>query len=177
MRAPSLCLMLLLTAAPAIAQEPAPKLPVSVDRIRAALEQQPARSLFSTLPSDQPTFRIDVKERNRLQDLIATLDFRSGPTPAGGLYSAEQQRVLWPTTNYPLQQPYAAFSQPELLTIMVENLAGKYLLGKAVGAITSADRARAESAAREEVRHAIGEYCAAQPNGGAGIAICTTPTQ
>jgi hypothetical protein len=165
-------------AAASPVQDAAPSnLPVSVDRIRAALAQQPARPLFTTLPTDQPTFRVEVRERNRLQELMATLDFKSGPTPAGGLYSAEQQRVMFPSTNNPLVQPYAAFSQSELLTVMVENLAGKYLLGRTLGAITSADRARAEAAARDEVRHAIADYCAAQPNAGAGIAICTTPPQ
>ena len=153
------------------------KLPVSVDRIRAALEQQPTRPLFNVPPSDLPMFRVDVQERNRIQELLATLDFKSGPTPAGGLHSAEQQRVMFPTTNNPLQQPYAAFSQSELLTVVVENLAGKYLVGKAVGAITSAERARALAAARDEVRRTIAEYCTAQPDAGAGIAICTNLIQ
>ena len=35
--------------------------------------------------------------------------------------------------------------------------------------------AAAEAAAREELRRTIILYCAAQPNGGAGIEICTTP--
>jgi hypothetical protein len=149
-------------------------LPVSLDRIRKALEQQPVPLL--KLP-DQPTFRIDVQERNRLQELLATLDFRSGPTPAGGLYAAEMQRVMFPSVSNPLMQPLAAFSQPELLTIIIENLAGKYLMGKALGAITAADRERAEAAAREEVRDTIAQYCSGQPNNGSGIKICTNGTQ
>ena len=156
------------------AQETAkPDLPVSLDRIRKALEQQPVQPLLK-LP-DQPTFKIEVRERNRLQELLSTLDFRGGPTPAGGLYAAEMQRVMFPSVSNPLAQPYAAFNQPELLTIIIENLVGKYLIGKAFGAITSADRARAEAAARDEVRQTIAEYCAGQPNGGAGIKICTDP--
>jgi len=67
--------------------------------------------------------------------------------------------------------------QPELLTIIIENLVGKYLIGKAFGAITAAERERAEAAAREEVRQTIAQYCAGQPNNGAGIKICTNPTQ
>ena len=185
-----------LAAVPAHAQEPSPSspatsataatspiqdaaagnLPVSIERIRAALEQQPTRSLFATLPNDQPTFRVEVKERNRLQDLVASLDFRGGPTPAGGLYAAEMQRVMFPTTSNPLQQPYAAFSQSELLTVLVENLAGKYLGGRALSAVTSAERARAEAAAREEVRHTIADYCTTQP-GAARLAMCAMATQ
>ena len=150
-------------------------LPVSLDHIRKALEQQPAQPLLK-LP-DHPTFRIEVQERTRLQELLATLNFKSGPTPAGGVYAAEMQRVMFPSVSNPLMQPYAAFNQPELLTIIIENLVGKYLIGKAFGAINAADRERAEAAAREEVRQTIAQYCAGQPNGGAGIKICANATQ
>ena len=150
-----------------------PNLPVSLDRIRKALEQQPAQPLLR-LP-ETPTFKIEVRERNRIQELLATLDFKSGPTPAGGLYAAEMQRVMFPSVSNPLVQPYAAFNQPELLTIIIENLVGKYLIGKAFGAITTADRERAEAAARDEVRQTIAQYCAGQPDNGAGIKICSTP--
>lgn len=150
-----------------------PNLPVSLDRIRKALERQPAQPLLR-LPNT-PIFRIEVRERNRLQELLATLDFRGGPTPAGGLYAAEMQRVMFPSVSNPLTQPYAAFNQPELLTIILENLLGKYLIGKAFSAITAADRERAEAAAREDVRQTIAQYCAGQPNNGEGIKICSTP--
>jgi hypothetical protein len=150
-------------------------LPVSLDHIRKALEQQPAKPLLK-LP-DQPTFRIDVQERNKLQELLATLDFKGGPTPAGGIYAAEMQRVMFPSVSNPLVQPYAAFNQPELLTVIIENLIGKYLIGKALNSITEAERARAEAAAREEVRQTIAQYCAGQPNNGAGIKICATSEQ
>jgi hypothetical protein len=83
------------------------------------------------------------------------------------------QRQVWNPVDNPLRQPYAAFNQPELLTIRVENLVGKYLGGKAMNAITSAERAHALAAAQTEVRSAIDEYCAAQPNHGAGIQICS----
>ncbi len=156
------------------AQEAAqPNLPVSLDRIRKALEQQPAQPLLR-LP-ETPTFKIEVRERNRIQELLATLDFRGGPTPAGGLYAAEMQRVMFPSVSNPLTQPYAAFNQPELLTIIIENLVGKYLIGKAFGALTGAERERAEAAAREDVRQTIAQYCAGQPDNGAGIKICSTP--
>ena len=151
-------------------------LPVSIDRIRKALEQKPLKPLFG-LPEETPTFRIEVQERNRLQELIATLDFRSGPVPAGGLYAAEMQRVMFPTSSKPLQQPLAAFSQPELLTVLIQTIAGTYLAGRAVDAITNADRAAAEAAAREELRRTISLYCAEQPNGGAGISICAKPPE
>jgi len=170
-------------AAPATSPPPAPtaesqpakpaELPVSVDRIRQALEHPP---LFPVQPPiNQPLFRVDVQQRNRLQDIVSTLNFSSGPTPAGGLYAAEAQRVMFPSVSNPLRQPYAAFSQSELLTIIIENLAGRYLANKLVGAITANDRAAAEVAAREELRRTIAEYCAGQPNQGADITICTNP--
>ena len=150
-------------------------LPVSLDRIRGALEQQPAHSLLGL--EKPPVFRLEVRERNRLQELLATLDFKSGPTPAGGMYMAEQQRVMFPSTTNPLQQPFAAFNQPELLTILIENLVGKYLGGRAIAAVTSAERAQAEAAARAEVRGAVADFCAVQPNGGTRLKICSTPIQ
>jgi hypothetical protein len=165
-------------SAPPAAQRPPPTaedLPVSIDRIRKALERPP---LFPVQgPLNQPLFRVDVQERNRLQDILSTLDFSSGPTPAGGTYAAEMQRVMFPTVSNPLRQPYAAFSQPELLTIILENLAGRYLANKLIGAVTANDRAAAEAAARDELRRAVAQYCAGQPNRGAGIKICVDPPQ
>jgi hypothetical protein len=148
-------------------------LPVSLDHIRKGLEQ-PAR-LVLKLP-DNPTFKIEIQERTRLQELLATLDFKGGPTPAGGVYAAEMRRVMFPSVSNPLMQPYAAFNQSELLTIIIENLVGKYLIGKAFGAINAGERERAEAAAREEVRQTIAQYCASQPDNGAGIKICTNTT-
>lgn len=161
--------------APTAASQPAKPadLPVSLDRIREALERPP---LFPVqAPINQPLFRVDVQQRNRLQDIVSTLNFSSGPRPAGGLYAAEAQRVMFPSVSNPLRQPYAAFSQSELLTIIIENLAGRYLADKLVGAVTANDRAAAEAAARDELRRTVAEYCAGQPNQGAGITICTNP--
>ena len=149
-------------------------LPVSLDKIRDALQQQPVQTLRGL--NDVPNFKVEIHDHPKvsLDDLMKSLNFKSGPVPAGGLYGFEQQRQMWNPTDHPLQQPYAAFSQSELVTILVENVIGKYLAGKAVSALTSAERAHAEAAAREEVHRAITEYCAAQPNSGAGIQICTS---
>lgn len=162
------------TASPA-EDVPQLNLPVSLDRIRRGLEQKPLRPLFGL--RETPTFRIEVQERNRLQDLIASLDFRGGPVPAGGLYAAEMQRVMFPSASNPLRQPFAAFNQPELLTILIQTIAGKYLAGRAINAITNAEQAAAEEAARRELARTIGLYCAAQPNGGTAIEICRNQTE
>src|SRR5262245_10978244 len=160
-------------------KKPEQGLPVSIDKIKKELEQQQQQPQLLRNLEDKPTFKLEVKEKPKisLDDLIKSLNYKAGPVPAGGVYAAEVQRQVWNPTNYPLSQPYAAFNQGELLTILVENLVGKYLGGKASNAITGAMREHAVATAREEVQQAIDEYCAAQPNRGAGIQICDKPVQ
>jgi hypothetical protein len=150
-------------------------LPVSLTKIREALATTPPLSL-STI-DERPTFRIQIQERQKIDELLATLNFKAGPVPAGGIYMAEQNRIMFPWVDNPLRQNLAAFNQPELLTILIENLVGKYLGGKALNAISKSERANAEAAAKEEVRSAVAQYCGSQPNAGAGIQICDTPVR
>ena len=149
-----------------------PTLPVSLAKIREALETTPILSLRTI--DERPTFRIQIQERQKIEELLATLTFKTGPIPAGGLRMAEQDRIMFPSVDNPLRQPLAAFNQPQLLTILIENLVWKYLSGKALNAISNAERAHAEAAAKEEVRSAVALYCSAQPAQGAGIQICDT---
>ncbi len=90
------------------------------------------------------------------------MDFNGGPAVAGGVYAYEVNKQTFPAVDNPSRQPYGAFNQPELLTIVVENLAVKYLGGRALNAVSSAERARAEQAARDQVQQAIADYWAAQ---------------
>jgi len=196
MRLMALLFTAILTASPARAQQPppsaapesssveqdttqkqesknaGPSLPFSVAKIRQALEQTPTISLRTI--DERPTFRIQILERQKIEELLASLNFKAGPVPAGGIYMYEQQRQMFNAVDHPLMQPFAAFNQGELLTILIENLVGKYLGGRAIGAISKAERARAEAAAREDVRVAVEHYCNAQPNAGAGIQICSS---
>ena len=184
-----------LAASPAAAQQPASSpapetedtrdtkatkgaelsLPVSVAKIREALETTPTLSLRTI--DERPTFRIQIQDRRKIEELLATLNFKAGPVPAGGVYMAEQQRVMFPSVDNPMMQPYAAFNQSQLLTILLENLLRKYLGDKAMSAISNAERTHALTAAKEEVRVAVAQYCSAQPNQGAGIQICDTPVR
>jgi hypothetical protein len=150
-------------------------LPVSLSKIREALATTPTLSLRTA--DEAPIFRVQILERQKLEELLATLNYKAGPIPAGGIYMAEQDRIMFPAVDNPLRQPLAAFSQPELLTILIENLVGTYLGGKALNAISHAERARAEAAAKDEVRNAVAQYCASQPNNGAGTQICDTPVR
>jgi hypothetical protein len=147
-------------------------LPVSLDKIREGLQQKPGLSLRAL--DERPTFRVQILERQKIEELLATLNFKAGPTPAGGIYMYEQQRQMFNPVDRPLMQPYAAFNTGQLLTILIENLVGKYLGGKAIDAVSKMERARAEANARDEVRAAVAQYCNAQPNLGVGIQICDT---
>jgi hypothetical protein len=150
-------------------------LPVSLAKIREALETTPTLSLRTV--DERPIFRVQIRERQKIEELIATLNFKAGPVPAGGVYMAEQNRIMFPPVDNPLRQQFGAFNQSELLTILIENLAGKYLAGKAGNAISKGERANAEAAAKEEVRAAVAQYCSAQPGNGLGIRICDTPVR
>jgi hypothetical protein len=147
-------------------------LPVSLDHIREGLKKADSPLLRSNeLPAD---FRLEIVEQQKIDELLKKLDFKGGPVPGGGLYGYEQQRRLFNPTDRPLQQPYAAFSGGEFLTIALENLIAKYLGGPLVNAVSAAERNRAARAAREEVDREIAAYCAARSDR-ADIQICTTP--
>jgi hypothetical protein len=177
----------ILSAAPLQAQTPAATsaqesssssqdastLPVSLDKIRGALQQKQAITLRTL--DERPTFRVQILERQRIEELLATLNFKSSsPAPGGGVYGYEQQRQMWNPVDNPMMQPFAAFNQGELLTIALENLIGKYVVGQGVTAVKNAIKTSQANAAREEVRQAISDYCAARPGNGAGIQICDT---
>ena len=148
MRRASLLLIAILTGAPAAAQDATPaagaSLPVSLDRIRAALERSPREPLKTQLP--RPNFRVEIQERQRFENLLALLDFKSGPVPPGGLYGFEQRARL--------SSPWG--SQP---IVGVDVLAIGRLIANGV---SSVKRTRAEAAAREEVKRALEEFWAAQ---------------
>jgi hypothetical protein len=152
-----------------------PPLPVSVSKIREALATTPTLSLRTA--DERPTFRIQIQEKQKLEELLATLKFKPAPVPAGGVYMAEQNRIMFPWVDNPLRQQFGAFSQSELLTILIENLVGKHLGGKALNAVSKSERTSAEAAARDEARSAIAQYCGSQPNAGNGIQICDTPVR
>jgi hypothetical protein len=145
---------------------------VSLDRIRQGLASAPPRSILSSLERP-PDFKVEVQEQRAIEDILSTLDFSTGPAPAGGLYMYEQQQRLFNPTHRPLAQPYAAFSAGEAITIAIENLIGKYLGGRLVDAVSRAERTRAEAAARREVEQAIADYCAADPERATRLSICT----
>jgi len=183
MRLGRLLLAALLTGATASAQEHAASSPetsaspsqdtlkdsASLNHIREELAK-PA-PVLSTLWAN-PDFRIEIQERVRIEQILSTLDYKAGPVPPGGLYGYEQQQQVFNKTDHPLMQPYAAFNGGELITIAIENLAMKYLGGRALNAVSNSLREHAEAAAREEVAQAIDRYCEQRADR-ADIKICT----
>lgn len=156
----------ILAGAPLMAQSGQPStqgddaatLPVSLDRIKQALSQPPTQPLRGL--DERPHFRVEVQERQKIDELLDTLKFDSGPAVPGGLYGYEQQQQAFPKTSNPLMQPYAAFNQGELLTVTIENLLAQYFGPRMLHTISDASRVRAEQAARDEVQRALAEFCA-----------------
>jgi hypothetical protein len=159
-------------AAAQSASEDAPRweLPVSIDRIREELAKMPKESILRSLdvPAD---FRVRIEERRSTADLLEGFDVGTSPPPPGGIYAYELQRMVRNPVDHPLEQPYAAFSQGELLQVAATSVMTRALTNYLTQAVSRTTRARDERAAREEVRRAIAAYCEAQTDG-AGVALC-----
>jgi len=160
-------------AAPAAPVEtPRRDLPVSLDRIRDGLSRPPQGTSLKRIDI-KPDFYVRVEEKQHIEEILSKLDFKSGPTPPGGLYAYQQQQQIFNKTDRPLAQPYAAYSGSELVVLAVEALAFKYLGGQMLQTLTTSQRESAERAAREEVAQAIADYCDARPDGGSSLHLCT----
>jgi hypothetical protein len=157
-------LLLSVTVAAQETQAPPLNLPISLDRIRGALSRPaPAEPLKGLTLADAPTFRVDVTEQQKFEDLLAKIKFEApGPQVAGGIYAYEQYQRVFPPINNPLAQPYAAFSSGQLVTLGIEALIEKYVAEKMSGVVGPALRAQAEREAREEVARTLAAYWAAR---------------
>jgi hypothetical protein len=161
------------SSAPTSAEDAGRKdLPVSLERIREGLATGSPKLSLSALEKP-PDFKVEVQERRALEEILSSLDFKTGPAPAGGIYGYEQQRQLFNPVDRPLAQPYAAFSAGEAITIAIENLIGKYLAGRLAETTSNAERVKAEAAARRDVAGAIEKYCAADAERAKRLSICT----
>lgn len=145
----------------------------SLERIREGLAKPLDQTLLHSLDAP-PDFTMRIEEQAHIDQIMQKLDFKSGPAPAGGLYGFEQQQRLFNPTSRPLQQPYAAFSGGELITIAIENLMGRYLGRRVLDSMSAAERSHAEGEARKEVDQAVAEYCAQRPDR-YDIQICISP--
>jgi len=160
---------LLLMGTPAGAQQPAPdtdkaspaapSVPVSLDRIREALAQAPPADSLKGL-NEQPTFRLQVQERQKINQLMDSIRFDGGGGPEvfGGRSNYEMQRLLFPPVDNPLVQPYAAFNTGQILTLAAEALVAKLATEKMSKVFGGMLRAQAEREAREEVARSLAEF-------------------
>jgi hypothetical protein len=137
-------------------------LPLDVNRIRRSLERAPAEWLKGL--TDRPTFKVEVREEQRFQELLSTLEFKSGPASPGGLYGDETRRLWTPKGDQPLAQPYGAFSQKELIVVALEALLQRYMFARVVPGLVDAAQARADQEERERVERELSEFLAAHPD-------------
>jgi hypothetical protein len=142
-----------------------------VERIRQALGDMRDKPLFD--PNQRrPDFKVTVEEGLAIEKLLTFKDLNIPPPPPGGVYAAEIERLFNDPVNNPLTQPYAAFSGAQFATLAIEGVIG-YILGtKVAGAASSAERAKAEEAARTEVARAIAAYCASRTPRDAPSELC-----
>jgi hypothetical protein len=162
------------TGSAALAQEPATgtasprhdgtlNLPVSLERIRGALAQPAPAEPLKGLNDPPPTFKVEITEQQKFDELLSKLTFdKGGPPVPGGIDAYEQYQRAFPRVDNPLVQPYAAFSTGELLTLGVEALIEKYVAQKMAHVVGSALREQAEREAREEVARSLAQFWASQ---------------
>jgi len=168
MRLYGIFLAALVTAMPASAQDAAPatplNLPVSLAKIREGLSQPaPAEPLKGLTAAEQPTFRINITEQQKFEELLAKIKFDPpGPQVAGGIYAYDQQQLLFPRIDNPRVQPYGAFTTGQIATLAVEALVEKYVVEKMAHVVGGALRAQAEREARQEVARTLAAYWASQ---------------
>jgi hypothetical protein len=139
------------------------EVPVSLDKIRGALAQPPPSEPLKGL-NDRPTFRLEIQERQRFEQLMDKIKFEggSGPEVAGGRANYELQRLLFPPVDNPLVQPYAAFTTGQVLTLGAEALIEKVAIEKLSHVFANMLRAQSDREAREEVARNLAAFQAAQ---------------
>jgi hypothetical protein len=143
-----LALLVLALAAVDQATTPTPNPPdQQVERVRAALEKPPSRL---TVPEVHADFSVHIEVRRPLQDIF--------------------DKPVWQLPPIGWQPPavgYTAFGGIPMVNIDLMAVGGA--IARAVNDARHAHEARNAS---EEVRQAIAEYCAVQPNA-ATISICS----
>jgi len=139
------------------------EVPVSLVKIRSALAQPPTEGLKGL--NEQPTFRLQVQEQQRFEQLMDTIKFEggTGPEVAGGRANYELQQLIFPKVDNPLVQPYGAFNTGEVLTLGAEAIIEKLVIDKVSHVFGNMLRAQAEREAREEVARNLAALQAAQP--------------
>jgi hypothetical protein len=139
------------------------QVPVSLDRIREALAQPPPAEPLKGL-NEQPTFRLQVQERQKFELLMEKIRFEGGGGPEvfGGRANYDMQRLLFPPVDNPRVQPYGAFNTGEILTLAAEAAAAKLVATRVSQVFSGLLGRQTEQEAREEVARALAAFQAAQ---------------
>jgi hypothetical protein len=131
-----------------------PEPPVSLERIRHALERAPEPRL--KLP-DSPTFSIAVQGRvPRIEDFIDLRDLSRGPVSTASVTHREFLSMVTPSEA----RPFASSVNGDLLQVLATSFAtGLALssLSQVVDAFKDGRRKRESARAREEVRWVLAE--------------------
>jgi hypothetical protein len=122
-------------------------LPVSIPRVREKLKEKPPTI---SAPRPKADFSIQIEARRPLQEMFYVPPWATSPLAQAPICPPRGASYL-PSSNCGAQAGFG------------------FDPGSLIG---SARRAFNRRVARDEVRRTIIEYCAAQPNGGAGIKIC-----
>ena len=132
-------------AQPAVKPE---DLPVSLDRIQAALANTP---MLRFDKDQRPVFRVQVfGEKPTIEDILGP-DYKPGPVPYGSLTHQEFLQMVTPKDV----QGYAAFSNKEGATVAATSFALQWALQKAIVKFNETSDERERAAARQEVLEAL----------------------
>lgn len=142
----------------ASAVEPAPGLPVSLDRIQRALSRPPA----IRLKGERVVFRVEIMGRKPTIEDILGPDYLKGPVPSGGMTHQEFLNMVTPK-DY---QGYAAFNNREGMMVAATSFALQWALQKAIHKYESAKQDREREAARKEVQEALADLEKARAKAG-----------
>ena len=126
------------------------KLPVSLDRIQAALANTP---MLRFDQNDRPVFRVQVfGEEPTIEDILGP-DFEKGPVKYGSMTHQEFLDLVTPKDV----QGYAAFSNKEGTTVAATSFLLQWTLQKAIRKFNETQDEQERAAARKEVMDALNE--------------------
>jgi hypothetical protein len=123
-------------------------LPVSLDRIQAALAHTP---MLRFDENNRPLFRVQVfGEKPTIEDILGP-DWATGPVPHGSLTHQEFLAMVTPKDV----QGYAAFSNEEGATVAASSFVLQWTLQRALRKLRESQDERERAAARQEVLEAV----------------------
>ena len=126
------------------------KLPVSLDRIQAALANTP---MLRFDQNDRPVFRVQVfGETPTIEDILGP-DFAKGPVKYGAMTHQEFLNLVTPKDL----QGYGAFTNKEGATVAATSFLLQWALQKAIRRLNESQNEQELAAARKEVIDALNE--------------------